>query len=230
MPTNSCPKKRFADVGYTGPLALFIAIICRCCASAKPSFLFKADRLLPATSSRTLVAFANPDTSLRHTHGYKINNGRTCRGAGPAHGRNATLRRMHRGSARSLVRCAGRHRNAGCRRCSRLRIVESPMRPVRRTATRHSLQELNAGQLPLPDRARLDWACSGAGTRRQGPRDVLAAQRTWLAILAGRRLAPKPARTPPGGGLAKSAFLVGASRHPLALGSVWAFESVDPQR
>jgi hypothetical protein len=36
-----------------------------------------------------------------------------------------------------------------------------------------------------------------------------AAQRTWLGFLAGRRLAPKPARTPSGCGLAKSAFFFG---------------------
>ena len=36
-----------------------------------------------------------------------------------------------------------------------------------------------------------------------------AAQRTWLGILAGRRLAHRPARTPPGCGLAKSAFIFG---------------------
>src|SRR3546814_6369839 len=35
------------------------------------------------------------------------------------------------------------------------------------------------------------------------------AQRTWLGILAGRRLAHRPARTPPGCGLAKSAFFFG---------------------
>lgn len=38
-------------------------------------------------------------------------------------------------------------------------------------------------------------------------RYLWAAQRTWLGILAGRRLAHTPARTPPGCGLAKSAFL-----------------------
>jgi len=36
-----------------------------------------------------------------------------------------------------------------------------------------------------------------------------AAQRTWLAILAGQRLAHRPARTPSGCGLAKSAFFFG---------------------
>jgi len=35
------------------------------------------------------------------------------------------------------------------------------------------------------------------------------AQRTWLGVLAGRRLAHRPARTPPGCGLAKSAFFFG---------------------
>jgi len=83
---------------------------------------------------------------------------------------------------------------------------------------------LNAGQVPLPDRARLDWACSGAGRRRQGQRVVQAAQRTWLAVLDWRQLAHRPARTPPACGLAKSAFLVGASRRALVLGfglDVW---------
>lgn len=46
-----------------------------------------------------------------------------------------------------------------------------------------------------------------AGVARGRAFSLLAAQRTWLAILGGQRLAHRPARTPPACGLAKSAFV-----------------------
>jgi len=59
---------------------------------------------------------------------------------------------------------------------------------------------------PRKDRARLNGRALAPAGGARGRALSWAAQRTWLAILAGRRLAHRPARTPPGCGLAKSAF------------------------
>ena len=59
---------------------------------------------------------------------------------------------------------------------------------------------------PWKDRARLNGRALAPAGGARGRALSWAAQRTWLAILAGRRLAHRPARTPPGCGLAKSAF------------------------
>ncbi len=60
---------------------------------------------------------------------------------------------------------------------------------------------------PRKDRARLNGRALAPAGGARGRALSWAAQRTWLAILAGRRLTHTPARTPPGCGLAKRAFV-----------------------
>ncbi|MBA4308352.1 MAG: hypothetical protein C0429_16610 [Sphingopyxis sp.] len=60
---------------------------------------------------------------------------------------------------------------------------------------------------PRKDRAPLNGRALAPAGGARGRALSWAAQRTWLALLAGRRLAHRPARTPPGCGLAKSAFV-----------------------
>ena len=60
---------------------------------------------------------------------------------------------------------------------------------------------------PRKDRAGLNGRALAPARGARGRALYWAAQRTLLGILAGRRLTHTPARTPPGCGLAKRAFV-----------------------
>lgn len=80
---------------------------------------------------------------------------------------------MYRRPARPPVDRTGERRHQFGERDRRFRTVERTVRSMRGARAGHSLQRLNVREIGLPNGARLNWACSGAGRRRQGPRVAL---------------------------------------------------------